>query len=132
MSNESELKPPEFVTDEQLHAAGFTPRCREWPRDEVALRLLCAFNGVDPKLAPPGWWFHPGNESIEAWKRVADAAREIFSAQPAVHELQSKCLGCDKLISTEYWETHEGVCPVCETALNQGKRVKNSGGDSVG
>lgn len=51
-------------------------------RDEVALRLLCAFNGVDWQKAPPGWWSHPNNSSKAAWERVATEAKLIFGTAP--------------------------------------------------
>ena len=68
------------VSHDELRAAGFSGMVSI--RDEVALRLLCAFVGVDPKLASPGWWAHPNASSREAWKRVADEARVIFAAPP--------------------------------------------------
>lgn len=70
------LKPPETVTDQQLRDAGFTSAAREFPRDELALRLLCAFNGVPPESAPPSWWFYPNSTAKEAWGRVADFVKE--------------------------------------------------------
>lgn len=69
------------TTDDQLRAVGFTSAARQYPRDEIAMRLLCAFNGVKPGQAPPGWWFYPNNASHEAWKRVADEAKVIFQEQ---------------------------------------------------
>jgi hypothetical protein len=62
-----------------LRKAGFAAHANTLPRDEIALRLLCAFNGVtDWKKAPPGWWFHPNAACKAAWGRVADEARVIF------------------------------------------------------
>lgn len=72
---------PEDVTDEQFREAGFTAAAREHPRDELSLILLCAFNGVDPKLAPPAWWFFPSDGSAKAWDRVAAAAREHLNRE---------------------------------------------------
>jgi hypothetical protein len=66
------------ATDQDLRDAGFMPQSRAYPRDETALRLLCAFVGINWKIAPPGWWFHPNEATQEAWKRVADEARAIF------------------------------------------------------
>lgn len=60
---------------EAVRAAGFTEEALNNPRDEFGLVLLCAFNGIKPGQAPPGWYFHPNHSSAEAWKRVADAAR---------------------------------------------------------
>lgn len=41
-------------------------------RDELALRLLCAFNGIGPDQAPPEWWFYPNENIRDCWQRVAD------------------------------------------------------------
>ncbi len=71
------------MSDEQLRATGFAVGATDIPRDQVALRLLCAFNGVDWQKAPPGWWFHPNESTRAAWQRVADEARVIFQV-PAV------------------------------------------------
>lgn len=43
--------------------------------EETSLRLLCAFNGIDPNISPPGWWAAPNNSSRKAWERVANEAR---------------------------------------------------------
>lgn len=51
------------------------------PRDEAALRLLCAFNGVDWQKAPPSWWFHSNESSKAAWERVAAEAKLIFTPE---------------------------------------------------
>lgn len=44
-------------------------------RDTLALRLLCAFNGLDPRdsITPvlPSWWQFPNSEVRDAWRRVA-------------------------------------------------------------
>lgn len=68
---------------DELRAAGFAADASTLPRDEVALRLLCAFVGVDWKAAPPGWWFHPNESTKAAWQRVADEARAIFGREAA-------------------------------------------------
>jgi hypothetical protein len=49
-------------------------------RDELAPQLLCAFNGVDPKIAPPGWWVHPNKSTRAAWQRVADVVTRESAA----------------------------------------------------
>lgn len=67
------------VTHEQLRDAGFSGI--ESYRDEVALRLLCAFNGVDPVKAPPGWSAHPNASTRKAWERVAAEAEQIFDGR---------------------------------------------------
>ncbi len=54
-------------------------------RDDFALRLLCAFNGVDPALAPPEWWFYPNPSVRDGWKRVA--AEALSSAERRIEEL---------------------------------------------
>lgn len=71
------------TTPDDLRAAGFTSEALAYPRDEVGLRLLCAFVGVDWQKAPPAWWFHPNPTTQDAWKRVADEARLIFETEKA-------------------------------------------------
>lgn len=66
------------VNQQQMRDAGFSGAVGY--RDDAALRLLCAFNGVDPENAPPGWWLHPNESSKAAWQRVADEARRMFTA----------------------------------------------------
>lgn len=56
-------------TPEDLRAAGFSGHAGA--RADLALRLLCAFNGVDPAKAPPGWKVHPNESTKAAWERVA-------------------------------------------------------------
>jgi hypothetical protein len=58
-----------------LREAGFTTEAIRWPRDPLAVKLLCAWNNVPPDKAPPGWAYHPSDKSFEAWERVATAAR---------------------------------------------------------
>jgi len=64
------------VNQQQLRDAGFDGI--ESYRDDVALRLLCAFNGVDHEKAPPAWWAHPNPSTRAAWRRVAEEARRIL------------------------------------------------------
>jgi hypothetical protein len=65
------------VTQQQMRDAGFDGAVGY--RDEIALRLLCAFCGVDWQKAPPGWWIHPNESSKAAWQRVAEEAKLIFT-----------------------------------------------------
>src|ERR1700731_3987744 len=64
-----------------LRKTGFAAEASALPRDEIALRLLCAFNGIDWREAPPGWWFHPNEITKRAWERVVDEARVIFQPE---------------------------------------------------
>lgn len=59
-----------------LRAAGFTEAALAYPRDELALKMLCAFNNCPPRLAPNGWRYFPNPATKAAWQRVAEAARE--------------------------------------------------------
>jgi hypothetical protein len=63
----------------ELHGvrqAGFTEAALAFPRDMLALKLLCAFNGCPPHLAPNGWHYFPNEATKKAWQRVAD----VFAA----------------------------------------------------
>lgn len=62
-----------------LRKAGFTTEAIRYPRDALALKLLCAFNGIPPDSAPPGWAFFPNDRTMAAWERVAAAAREAMT-----------------------------------------------------
>ena len=64
-----------------LRDAGFTTEAIRWPRDPLALKLLCAWNNLLPEKAPPGWAYHPNDKSFEAWERVAATAREEAAAR---------------------------------------------------
>lgn len=76
---------------QELRDAGFAADANTLPRDEQALRLLCAFNGVDPIQAPPGWWFHPNESSKAAWHRVLVAARQIVEEERQLLKAEATC-----------------------------------------
>lgn len=63
-----------------LREAGFTTEAIRYPRDPMALALLCAWNNIPVDKAPPGWAFHPSDRNFEAWERVAAAARAWLPA----------------------------------------------------
>lgn len=59
----------------QMHdvrLAGFDTTALAFPRDDLAYRMLCAWNGVDPSHAPNGWRFFPNEGTKKAWGRVAN------------------------------------------------------------
>jgi hypothetical protein len=61
-----------------LRAAGFTEQALAYPRDELAMRMLCAWAGCAVKHAPNGWRYFPNAQTKAAWNRVADAARDLL------------------------------------------------------
>ena len=61
---------------DSVRKAGFTEAALAFPRDELALKMLCAFNGQDPIKAPNGWHYFPNAACKKAWQRVADVTRE--------------------------------------------------------
>lgn len=65
-------------TEEEFRQAGFTFAAGELPRDELSIILLCAFNGIDPSIAPEAWKYFPNKSTKAAWERVADAARKYL------------------------------------------------------
>lgn len=65
-----------------LRQAGFTTEAIRYPRDPLALAMLCAWNNVKPEQAPPGWAFHPNDKNFEAWERVATVARHHLQKEP--------------------------------------------------
>lgn len=64
-----------------LREAGFDHSAIALPRDDLALKMLCAFNGCPPKLAPNGWRYFPNAATKRAWCRVAEAAREHLGGE---------------------------------------------------
>lgn len=58
-----------------FRAVGFTPAAAEFPRDELAIKMLAAFNNVSPDKLTEGMFFFPNESTKIAWTRVADAAR---------------------------------------------------------
>jgi hypothetical protein len=66
-----------------VREAGFTTEAFNYPRTEMELRLLMAFNGhpawddIDPfSKVPPGWKYFPNKGMKNAWKRVAKCAAD--------------------------------------------------------
>jgi hypothetical protein len=55
--------------------AGFTEGALRYPRDDIGLRMICAFNGIQPEQAPRGWHYWPNAGTQKAWERVATALR---------------------------------------------------------
>jgi hypothetical protein len=56
--------------------AGFTEEALHYPRSEEGLIALCAFNGIGPEQAPPGWRYWPNKGMKACWERVIEALRE--------------------------------------------------------
>lgn len=56
--------------------AGFTEEALHYPRSEEGLIALCAFNGINPDRAPPGWRYWPNPQMKAAWERVIDALHD--------------------------------------------------------
>lgn len=68
MTDEPEKKCP-------FRAVGFKPAAAEFPRDELALIMLAAFNNVSVDKLSEGMRYFPNESTKTAWTRVADAAR---------------------------------------------------------
>lgn len=68
-------------TEEEFRAVGFTPFAAEFPRDELAIRMLAAFNNYPQDKLPEAMKFFPNESTARAWGRVADAAREHLSSK---------------------------------------------------
>ena len=61
--------------DEQFRAIGFTDEAANYPRDDLALAMFAAFNGVTVEQLPEAMRYFPNEATARAWKRVADATR---------------------------------------------------------
>ena len=57
-----------------FRSVGFTDDAINYPRDDVALTLFAAFNGVRVDQLPEAMRYFPNEATAKAWKRVADAA----------------------------------------------------------
>lgn len=63
------------VTDDELRAVGFTAAARELPRDDLEKVMLAAWLNVRVDQLPKGMGYHPNTSTMQAWKRVGEAAR---------------------------------------------------------
>jgi hypothetical protein len=52
-------------------------------RDELGIRMLCAWNNIPREAAPSEWSNHANASTRDAWARVAEAAM-IFRDWPLV------------------------------------------------
>lgn len=50
-------------------------------RDELGIRMLCAWNNIPRNMAPPEWSQISNAFTREAWARVAEAAIEYYKEQ---------------------------------------------------
>jgi hypothetical protein len=67
--------------DEEFRDVGFTGLARNYPRDDFAVALLAAFNGVSVEQLSPAMRFFPNSNTAKAWGRVAEAARAFLADQ---------------------------------------------------
>lgn len=80
MTRIADMTSPEITdaagpTDEDFRAIGFTKEASNWPRDELAVKMIAAFNGVPADDLPSlAWRYFPNKQTADAWKRVADVA----------------------------------------------------------
>lgn len=68
-----------IVTDGEFRDIGFTGEARNYPRDDLALVLFAAFNGVTVEQLTPAMRYYPNGSTEAAWKRVAEAARAALT-----------------------------------------------------
>lgn len=63
-----------------VREAGFTTEALRYPRDELGLAALCAFNGCTIEQAPRGWHYYPNPGVKKQWERVVAAIQERSAA----------------------------------------------------
>lgn len=70
-----------IMENEKCHFrdVGFTAKASQFPRDELALAMLAAFNNVRPDQLTDGMHFFPNESTQKAWERVAEAARRFMT-----------------------------------------------------
>lgn len=56
-----------------VREAGFSEQALNYPRSHFGLIALCAFNGIEPSMAPPGWKYWPNEAMKKSWTRVIRA-----------------------------------------------------------
>ena len=90
----------------KFRAVGFTKAAAEYPRDEMALAMFAAFNGVKVEQLPEGMRFFPNASMRDAWGRVANAARAFLSENSKVplvedrlRELAEGLRDCDQFLA---------------------------------
>src|SRR5687768_5176345 len=59
-------------THEEFRAVGFTGAAAELPRDELAIVMLAAFNGVRPDQLTEPMKYFPNEATKRAWTNVAE------------------------------------------------------------
>lgn len=71
------------MTEEKcpFRMVGFTPAAAEFPRDELALIMLAAFNNVPVTALTEGMRYFPNEATKNTWARVADAARAYIEGE---------------------------------------------------
>lgn len=65
---------PEIKIVDPYRLVGFTDLAKDFPRDDLAIALLAAFNNVRPYQLTEGMKCFPNASTAEAWKRVAQVA----------------------------------------------------------
>lgn len=63
-----------MITDDELRSVGFTGDAKRFPRNEMALVMFAAFNGITPDKPPSGLVYFPNEATQAAWNRVAETA----------------------------------------------------------
>lgn len=56
-----------------VREAGFGDEALNYPRDDRALKAICAFNNCPVEKAPAGWRYFPNAGTRDAWTRVVEA-----------------------------------------------------------
>lgn len=67
-------------THEEFRAVGYTGAAAQYPMDELAIKMIAAWNGVRPDQLPEAFKYHPNQWSLDAWTRVAEVAYGHVSA----------------------------------------------------
>lgn len=62
------------ATEKDCRDVGMTANALQYPKDELALIMFCAFNNVRVDQIRPGHHFFPNESTRAAWNRVAEAA----------------------------------------------------------
>ena len=73
------VAPSEPEDQSIFRAVGFTEAASSFPRDDLALEMFAAFNGVASDKLSEAMRYFPNEYTQKAWTRVAEAARAALA-----------------------------------------------------
>lgn len=72
---------PFVQLSKDLRAVGFADNAAQYPRDDLGLVMMAAWLNVRVDQLPTGARYMPNSSSVQAWKRVGEAAIAFLKGQ---------------------------------------------------